>query len=355
MVELQRFLVSPETTISEVIACIDRNAKGIALVVDGERRLIGTITDGDIRRAIMVGTDLGLPARVMLEKRSTTIYPQPITAPAGTPDAELVKLMNKHVIRQIPLIDGEGRVADVALLSDLVKNYELPLQAVIMAGGFGKRLRPYTDKTPKPMLPVGDRPLLEVIIGQLQQAGIRRVNVTTHYKGDAISEHFGDGSDFGVAISYVEEQQPLGTAGALSLLETSDEPLLVVNGDILSNVDYPAMLDFHRQYLAEMTVGVVKNEFHFPYGVVETDGINVKSVVEKPLMQQFVNAGIYLLNPSVCRYVPSRQNYDMPDLISRLVAEGKKVVIFPIREYWLDIGQSDDYKQAQQDIKERRV
>lgn len=353
-VELEQLLVAPNSSIREVMACIDRNAKGIALVVDHERRLIGTVTDGDTRRAILAGVDLGLPAEKLLERRASTPYPQPITAPVGTPDSELLRLMNEHSIRHIPLLDG-GRVVDVALLSDLVKEYELPLTAVVMAGGYGTRLRPLTEKLPKPMLPVGNRPLLELIIKQLRQAGIRRVSLTTHYKGEIIARHFGDGRDFGVEICYVKEDQPLGTAGALSLLDASDEPLLVINGDILTRVDFRAMLDFHREQQADMTVAVQQYEFRVPYGVVETDGVAITGISEKPVIRHFINAGIYLLNPGVCRCIPSGQTYDMPELISRLLAGDYRVIGFPIREYWLDIGQVEDYQKALGDVENGEV
>lgn len=350
MAELAQLSISPDSSLRAAMACIDRNARGIALVVDPQGQLMGTVTDGDIRRAILSGLDLELPVTVLLERRAATPYPQPVTATAGTPTARLIRLMNEHAIRHVPLLDERGRVVDVALLSDLVKEYELPLRAVVMAGGFGTRLRPLTEDLPKPMLPVGDRPLLELIIEQLRGSGIRQVNVTTHYKGEAITQHFGDGREFGVEIRYVEEHEPLGTAGALSLLEASDAPLLVINGDILTRVDFGAMLDFHREHHADMTIAVRQYEFRVPYGVIETEGVAVKGITEKPVLKRFINAGIYLLNPDVCRYVPDAQSYDMPELISRLLAEGRRVIGFPVLEYWLDIGHVDDYRQAQADL-----
>jgi dTDP-glucose pyrophosphorylase len=337
------------------MSLIDECSKGIALVVDEERRLIGTVTDGDIRRAILAGMDLDLPVQKLLEQRASTPYTRPITAPVGTSDAELLRLMNKHSVRQIPLLDEYGRVVNLVSLTDLVREYELPLTAVVMAGGYGTRLRPLTEEVPKSMLPVGGRPLLELIIEQLRQAGIRRVNLTTHYKGELIAQHFGYGRDFGVEIRYVKEDQPLGTAGALSLLDASDEPLLVINGDILTRVDFRAMLDFHREQEADMTVAVRQYEFRVPYGVIETDGVVITDISEKPVVRYFINAGIYLLNPGVCRFVPNGQPYDMPDLIKRLVTEGYRVVSFPIREYWLDIGRIEDYQKALADAENGEV
>jgi len=351
MEQLARLFIAPDNSVREVMSCIDRNAKGFALVVDREQRLLATVTDGDIRRAILAGMEVDLPVQMLLEQRKPRSYPTPFVAPVGTPCTQLLRMMNEHTLRCIPLVDEKGCVVDVALLSELVKEYELPLTAVVMAGGYGTRLRPLTEKLPKPMLHLDDRPLLELIIEQLCQAGIRRVNLTTHYKGEIIAQHFGDGRDFGVEIHYVKEEQPLGTAGALSLLDASDEPLLVINGDILTHIDFRAMLDFHREHQADMTVAVRQYEFRVPYGVVETDSMTITNVSEKPMIRHFVNAGIYLLNPGVHQFIPNDQPYDMPDLINQLIKNERRVIGFPIREYWLDIGKSVDYKQAQQDIK----
>jgi dTDP-glucose pyrophosphorylase len=351
MSKLAQLVVSPESCIREVLECIDRGAQGIALVLDDERHLLATVTDGDVRRAILAGMDLELSVTELLARRDPTFQSGPVTALASTSDEALLHLMSETSLRQIPLVDEEGRVVNIALLSELVKEYELPLmRAVVMAGGYGTRLRPLTDDMPKPMLPVGDRPLLEIIVDGLRNAGIRQVNVATHYKGEMIADHFKDGQSFGVDIRYVREDQPLGTAGALSLLDESDEPLLVINGDILTRVDFRAMHNFHREHKADLTVAVRQYEFRVPYGVIETDGVAVTGISEKPLVRQFINAGIYLLNPSIKRLIPNGQHYDIPDLIEHLLREGRSVVCFPIREYWLDIGKSDQYDQAKADI-----
>ena len=355
MAKLGQFFMSPDSSIREVIKCIDHSGKGIALVVDTERRLLGTVTDGDIRRAILANVDLDLPVQALLERRPPPDHPSPITAPVGTADAELLNIMTEYTLRHIPLVDEAGRVVDVALLNELVKESILPLTAVVMAGGYGTRLRPLTEGLPKPMLPIGDRPLLELTLRRLREAGIRNVNLATHYKKDVIADHFGDGRSFGLEIRYVEEDQPLGTAGALSLLGATNKPLLVVNGDVLTQIDYRAMLDFHRQHRADMTVAVREHEVRLPHGVVETDGTTITGISEKPTLRHFMNAGIYLLNPEMCRFVPSGHRYDMTDLISRLTAEGRRVVGFPVREYWLDIGQVEDYEKALSDFENRTI
>jgi dTDP-glucose pyrophosphorylase len=351
MNSVEQLLVSPTDSIREMLVRIDRAAQGIALVVDAERRLLATVTDGNVRRAMLAGLDLDLPVSRLLNPDAHKFHSDhPVTAPNGTADDVLLHLMNEKKLRQIPLVDHDGRVVSISYLSDLVREYESPLRAVVMAGGLGTRLRPLTDQIPKPMLPVGDRPLLEIIVNGLREAGIRQVAVTTNYKAELIAEHFKNGEGFGVDIRYVNEDQPLGTAGAISLLEDSDEPLLVINGDILTRVDFKAMLDFHREYNADLTVAVRQYEFRVPYGVIETDGVLVRAISEKPIVRQFINAGIYLLNPAVKCFIPNGQHYDVPDLIDRLLQENRPVVCFPIREYWLDIGKSEHYDQANLDI-----
>ena len=346
---LKEFLIPPEATVREALEAINRNTS-IALVVDAERHLLGTVTDGDLRRSVLAGAKLESSVQSLLDRRDKSLYPKPITAPLQTPPSELLRLMNERGVRQIPLLDENERIVDIALLQDLIKEYEVPLKAVIMAGGFGTRLRPLTDDLPKPMLPIGDKPVLELIVSQLQDAGISKVQLTTHYKPEVIKQHFGDGTKFGVEIQYLNEDQPLGTAGALASVAVSEEPMLVLNGDVLTQVDFRAMVAFHREHGAELTVGVRRYEFQVPYGVIQCDGPQVRGIEEKPTLNFFVNAGIYLLEPSAHRSIPAAQKFDMTDLIEKLKMEGRSVVAFPVIEYWMDIGQHSDYKQAQADI-----
>ena len=353
--EIAGVLISSDSTIQEAMACIDRNARGIALVVDEEQRLLGTITDGDIRRAILDRLDIDVSVSELLERKSGTPYPKPITAPLGTARAELLQLMTKNAVRQIPLLDKDGRVVELTTWDGLLPGEALPLQAVIMAGGEGARLRPLTEEKPKPLLPVGNRPAMELMVDQLCKAGIRRVNVTTHYKGEQIAEYFGDGSDFGVEIRYVTEDRPLGTAGGLGLMKNPEEPLLVVNGDIVTQVDFRAMYAFHKEHNAELTVAVREYDLEIPYGIIESEGPCVTGLLEKPVQRFFVNAGVYLLEPAVWRYIPSGECFDMTDLIQRLLEEGRPVVSFPIIEYWLDIGHPTDYQQVQKDVESGKI
>jgi len=229
-------------------------------------------------------------------------------------------------------------------------NKQLPISAVIMAGGFGTRLRPLTDRIPKPLLPIRERPLMEWMVEQMRQLGIQQFYVTTHYMPEKIMEHFGDGQDFGIKITYVHEETPLGTAGALGLIEDLSQPLLVINGDILTTLDFRAMWAFHCQYKAALTMGVRQYEYQVPYGVIDADGPYVRQMKEKPLHQILINAGVYLLQPSVLRYIPKGQRFDMTDLLDTLLNKGDPVVNFPIIEYWIDIGQPADYAKAQKDF-----
>jgi dTDP-glucose pyrophosphorylase/CBS domain-containing protein len=353
-VDLARLLISPTTTLQEAAACIDANAQGIALVVDEDRHLIGTIVDGDIRRAMLANISLDTPVSEIL-KRKTAPYAVPVSAPLGTDPETLAGIMKTRSVRHIPLLDEHNRVAGLFTMQNMLESPRMEVQAVLMAGGKGTRLRPLTENLPKPMLPVGDRPLMELIIEQLRAAGITQINVTTHYLPEKIESHFGDGSAFGVHIRYVPEDQPLGTAGGIGLIETPEIPLLVMNGDLLTDLDFRAMLDFHREQRAWLTVAVRQYSLTVPYGVVESEGGFVRGLTEKPSLNFFVNAGIYLLEPAAHRLIPSGERMDMPDLIQKLLDRGHPVASFPIHEYWLDIGQHADYQRAQDDFEARHA
>jgi dTDP-glucose pyrophosphorylase/CBS domain-containing protein len=352
---LHTLFISPEHSIRAAMQCIDQVAVGIALVVDSDRKLIGTITDGDVRRAVLASSNLDMPVSLLLSSKIGTEYPKPITALKGSKMDELISLFHKYLLRQIPIVDIDGKVVDLVMMDDLIPTQDLQLQAVIMAGGFGTRLRPLTDDLPKPMLPLGGKPLMELMIEQLRQVGIRRVNITTHYKPEKISDHFGDGSSFGVELNYLNEDKPLGTGGALGLIDVPREPLLVINGDILTKVDFRAMLSYHQEHRAVMTVAVKQYDIKIPYGVIECEGPRVSALKEKPQMHFLVNAGIYLLEPKVYEFIPNSEHFNMTDLIQLLLESNQTVVSFPVIEYWLDIGQIADYEQAQNDMKDKAI
>ncbi len=348
---LEKVCVAPDVPIAEAIPVLDRGGLGILLLCESDGRLAGVLTDGDVRRAILRQVPFTEPC-IGIATHAPVVAPRQITP------YEALQRMDgdgTSLVDHLPLVDEQGRAVGLLVRSDLVNQEQLALSAVVMAGGQGTRLRPLTDLLPKPMLPIGDRPLLELMIEQLRQGGIKQVNLTTHYRPEAITSHFGDGRGFGVEIHYVNEDQPLGTAGALSLLDQGEEPLLVINGDILTRVDFRSMLEYHRSQRADMTVGVRQQEFMVPYGIVETDGSIVTGIREKPVLRYFINAGIYLLSPAARRYIPDRQRYDMTDLIAHLLSLGRPVASFPIREYWLDVGQLADYERAQEDLRAGKV
>lgn len=345
MTSIDSYLVRPSDQLRRAAEVIDRNKAGIAVVVDDTGRLLGTITDGDLRRAILKGSSLDIPISSVLTHRTEA----PITASVSQDRGTLLPLMQEKHIRQLPLVDGQGLVVEIVTLEQLVAKPPLELTAVVMAGGFGTRLRPLTDQTPKSLLPVGGKPMIELIVDRLCAAGVRRIVITTHYRAEDIERQLGNGGDRQADISYVLEENPLGTAGALSLISPRQEPLLVVNGDILTQLDYRALYLFHMDDGAEMTVTAREYHIQIPYGVIETDGVRLRSIVEKPEYRFFFAAGVYLLNPSALQLLNPGERCDMPVLISRLTAAGRSVATFPVREYWLDVGHLEAYEQAQID------
>ena len=340
---LRAAIIDPEASISEAMAQLDKAATGVLLICDKARHLLGVLTDGDFRRAILQRKLLSVPC-------VTIASSHPITAPISVSSSEAMRLMKQHDISQLPVVDTEGKVQKLILSKDIVPNRELDLSAVVMAGGFGTRLLPLTEKTPKPMLPVGGRPLLELTIAQLKRAGIKNVNVTTHYLPETISNHFGNGEMFGVHLNYLQEEHPLGTAGGIKLLKQFDSTMLVINGDVLTGAPFDAMLDYHHAYRADLTIGVRKYEVQVPFGVVECEDVHVKRLEEKPSLSFFINAGTYLIEPAVRDFIPAGERFDMTELISKLIEAGRTVVSFPIIEYWLDMGRHEDYARAQQDV-----
>jgi dTDP-glucose pyrophosphorylase len=354
--DVTQLFAGVSSPISDVIACIDRSGRiSLALIVDQNRRLLNTISDGDVRRGLLAGCTLSDPVEKLLDRKSQTPHPAPVTAPAGTGDATLLRIMQDCGVRQLPLLDAEGSVVDIVILSDFLPQVVKPIRAMVMAGGQGMRLRPLTEDTPKPMLPVGGRPVMERIVEQLRDVGIRHIQIATHYQSEKIVEHFGSGESFGVNIDYIKEETPLGTGGALGLLEAPDETVLVINGDILTQVDFRSMYAFHQDHRADMTVGVRRYDVQVPYGVVDCDGVQIRGLREKPQLNFFVNAGIYLLEPQVFRLIVPNRHLNITDLVSQLVAAGNVVVSYPICEYWLDMGQHEDYKQAQEDARNGKL
>ncbi len=349
MVDVKKTFVRPDQSIEEAVAVLQSGGASIALVVDSNRHLLGTITDGDVRRAILNKIPLSVSASVLLANASVHNQ-QTVFADYQASVDDLLALMKQKSLRHIPLLNKDGEVVGLALFSELVNEAPcMPLTAVIMAGGMGARLRPLTEKLPKPMLLINNRPLLERVIEQLHSAGITKIYITTFYKSEFIVDYFGDGTKFGVNIQYINETNPLGTAGALSLMESPSNTTLVINGDILTRLDFRTMHNFHSSQDAMITVGVRIYEFNIPYGVIKTVDMDISDLEEKPVQQVVVNAGIYLLEPQAYQYIPKNQPFNMTDLINGLIKEKHRVISFPIPEYWLDVGRPVDYQQANED------
>lgn len=346
--DLDKLCLTPDQPIREGIRRMNQSRLGIILVVNGQRELVGTITDGDVRRAALANTPLDAPIDSMLQQKRGTTYAKPISAKVGQPSKAYLKLLKQHSILHLPLVDEKKRVVGLAKMEDFIGQSELPVHALLMAGGAGTRLHPLTAETPKPMLPVGDKPLMEIIIRRLSQSGIRNVKISTHHEREKISNHFKDGRDFDVDVSYIDEDRPLGTAGSLGLIKDTSQTLLVMNGDILTDIDFRSMLAYHREHNADMTVAVRQYDIKVPYGVVTCEDHSVTGIQEKPIFNFFVNAGIYLIEPTVLSSLPKAgQKLEMTDFLNRLVKEKRRVVSFPVLEQWLDIGQPADYQTAQ--------
>ena len=333
-------LISASTTLRETIKNIDASAIQIALVVDHEQRLLGTVTDGDVRRGILRGLDLDAPVSLVMNK-------QPTTARVNEAREHLLLVMRQKYLHQIPIVDDDGRVTGIEILDGLLRSSANSNPVVIMAGGLGNRLRPLTDDCPKPMLKIGTKPILETILESLQEFGFKSFFFSVNYKAEMIKDYFGDGSRWGVSIRYLEEDQRLGTAGALALLpELPTEPAIVMNGDLLTKVNFDQLLDFHREHHASATMCVREYNMQIPFGVVKIEDQRIKSIDEKPLQRFFVNAGIYVLEPEALKNIPRDTPVDMTTVFERLVEQEKKTAVFPIREYWLDVGQLEDLERA---------
>ena len=341
---LDLIVISAESTLNNALPSMDKAGYGIILLVDDVGKLVGVITDGNIRRGILNNESFD-------QSCSNFASSNPLTCDPDITAAEALELMNHGrpwKLSHLPVV-VDGRPVGLILRADLMEMDELPLKAVIMAGGFGTRMQPHTLDMPKPMLPVGGKPMLEHIVGQLRDSGVKHMQITTHYKAEMIKDHFGDGSSHGVKVDYVNEDCPLGTAGALGLLKLQQAPLLVMNGDIVTKLDFRKMLDFHKEHKAEMTVAVRQYEMSVPFGVVETQGVNITKITEKPATAFLVNAGIYLLEPNIIKSIPVEQRMDMTDLIDLLLTEDRRVVSFPVVEYWLDVGTPLDYGLANEE------
>lgn len=338
--KLEACVLPPNSTIEDAMRSLDRSGAEISLVVDAEGMLLGTVTDGDVRRALLSGASLSEPAANCMNRRFAAVRPT-----SGR--AEVMDLMQARKLSGIPVIDHSGRLIGLHLIHEIVGRHARPNWAVIMAGGFGSRLWPLTEALPKPMLRVAGRPILERIVLHLVSFGLERIFISVHYLGDIIEGYFGDGSKFGCQIEYLREQQPLGTGGALSLLpESPTHPLLVMNGDLVTQADIGRMLDFHSDEAAVATIAVRPHFQTIPFGCVELDGVRVRQMEEKPRITKLVNAGIYVLDPQAHRRIPAGQPFAITDLFASMLSNDERVCAFEIEDDWIDVGQKDALRQA---------
>ena len=325
-----------ESTIQEAIRNLDKVGIKIVLVVNPARELQGTISDGDIRRGLLKGLDLRSPIESIIHRNAFVVTPEM--------GPEMVRqLMTANKIQQVPVVDKNHHVVGLHLWDEITVPSLRPNLMVIMAGGMGTRLRPHTETCPKPMLPVAGKPMLEHIIDRAKQEGFNRFILAIHYLGNMVEEHFGRGDKIGVKIDYLREKTPLGTAGALGLLNPiPDAPFVVTNGDVVTDIRYGELIDFHVRHSATATMAVRTHEWQHPFGVVQIKGVEIVGLEEKPVARSHINAGVYALSPAALKGLKAGDPCDMPTLFRRLQDEAKRTVAYPMHEPWLDVGQPGD-------------
>ena len=316
----------------------------ICFVVDADGKLIGSLTDGDIRRALLKGATLESLVDGCMNK-------SPKMIPEGLSMEEIIQHMNQWGVRQLPVVNKQGRVTRVETVEGMMEVFQKPNRVVLMAGGFGKRLSPLTDHIPKPLLHVDGTPILEHIVRRFKELGFYRFTISVNYKAEMVMSHFGDGSKLGIEIDYLHEDKPLGTCGALSLLEERPtEPFFVMNGDLLTRANFNSILEFHKTQNSIATMCVREHSFEVPYGVVKSENNRIVSIEEKPKEISLINAGIYVLSPEVLDQVNANDYLDMPTLFMKLKSQNHGVYSYVLKDYWLDIGRMEDFQKAQNDF-----
>ena len=338
--------VRPDTPLETAIATLDTGGLRIVIVTDDIDGLLGTVTDGDVRRALLRRQSMTTPV-------SKIMCATPQVAEVHWTREKTLSVMESTRLLQLPVVDPQRRVVGIETLHEMLDRKRIDNPVFLMAGGFGKRLYPLTQDCPKPMLKVGDKPILELILQGFADAGFLRFYISTHYLPEVIREHFGDGSRWNVSIQYVHEDSPLGTGGALGLLphDEIDLPIVLMNGDLLTRVDYRSLLEFHQRHNGAATLCVREYESQVPYGVIQSEGHRITQIVEKPVQRFFISAGIYMLSPELIRRVAPGERIDMPTLLEQEISAGRDVNMFPVHEYWLDIGRMDDFHRAQEEVR----
>ena len=336
-------LLASHASIQQAISNLDASGLQIAMVVGTDGKLAGTLTDGDIRRGLLRGMSLASPIADIVQR-------EPLVVPGDMGRDAILTLMRTSNVHQVPVVEENRTIIGLRIWDELLEVRRRDNVMVVLAGGKGTRLRPYTENCPKPMLPVRGKPMLEHIVDRAKREGFTRFVFAINYLGHQVEDYFGDGSRWQVNISYIREASPLGTAGALGLLQPRpDEPLLVTNGDLVTDLHYGELLDFHRQHCAAATMAVRAHEWQNPYGVVQTDGVNIVGFEEKPVWRSHINAGIYALDPAALASIGENEHCDMPTLFDRLRERSLKTIVFHMHEPWLDVGRPTDLELARRD------
>jgi dTDP-glucose pyrophosphorylase len=345
MIDVSKICLFADSTVENALRTIGLGSVKIALVVDNDNKLLGTLGDGDIRR--------GLLKRKNLDDTIEDIYYKtPIVAGKKSSKKELLYLCSINKVGQIPIIDVDSKVVGLFLIDTEFPKKQYENNVVLMVGGLGTRLRPLTENTPKPMLNVGGKPILQTIVKGFVDSGFTNITMCLGYKSNVIQDYFQDGDDFGANIGYIIEEKRMGTAGALTLLKNKiNKPFFVMNGDLLTNINYEQVLDFHESHNAKATMCVREYDIEVPYGVVNLNNEKIVSIEEKPVHRFFVNAGIYLLEPECIDLIPDDEFYDMPTVFEKLIEAKGEVISFPLKEYWLDIGRVTEYDKANMEYK----
>ena len=340
MKNIEDITVKDSISILEVMKIIDESSKQIAIVIDENNKLLGTISDGDIRRALLKNIPL-------TESVKEIYFKTPTVASINDSREEIINICKVKKIHQIPIVDSKGNLVGLEILDELISKEKKLNKVVLMVGGLGTRLQPLTENIPKPMLEVGNKPILQTIVEKFAEYGYLNIVMCINYKSHVIKDYFGDGAEFGVNIEYVSEKDRMGTAGALSLLKDKpQEPFFVMNGDLLTNANFEHLHNFHISNNSIGTMCVRDYDFQVPFGVVSIKDTKILSIDEKPKHKFFVNAGIYMFDPEILEYIPKNEFYDMPTLFKKLIDKNKKVISFPLREYWLDVGRIEEYEKA---------
>ena len=339
MYKIDEIKINQNASIKEALKVIDKGAIKVAVVLSDDGLLLGMLNDGDIRRALLKGMSLGDSIAGIINKH-------PVVANINDTKERILELANEKKLHQIPIISN-GKLIGIQDIREFLAPKNKPNKVILMVGGLGTRLRPLTNDVPKPMLDVGNKPILHTIVENFAKYGYTDIIMCVNYKSEIIKEYFGNGDKFGVKIEYVLESQRMGTAGALSLLkERPKDDFFVMNGDLLTNVNFEYLHEYHKDSNALASICIRKYEMQVPYGVVNVRANKVTSIEEKPTQSFFVSAGIYMFSPIVLDFIPKGVFYDMPTLFSDLLKHDFPIHPFPIREYWLDIGRMDEYRRA---------